>query len=169
MEIIGSIDNAALHDGDSRKPVYHLIFARETVVMARVLNRREELARNPIRSKEFGGGMQGSYLGARNMQMRLIKEAQERGTRIEQDLDSYISSNPEGLKLLGYSKIPEVTFSGGTVFKLPYLLISSEEGEMEFRLIHNNYAKAGKLDGDTYNRYLGTLQKAFSENLRIKK
>lgn len=167
MEIIGSIDNAVLHDGDDRKPLYHLIFTTEMLVMARIMNRRDESRKNPVRSMNFGGGMQGSYLGARNLQMQLINEAEKLGTQVEQDLDSYISSSPKGLKLLRYSTISNATFSGGTLFKLPYLALATEEGVMEFRLIHNNYEKAGKLTKDVYGRYLTTLQMAFSENLKI--
>ena len=40
---------------------------------------------------------------------------------------------------------------------------------MEFRLIHNNYAKAGRLDKETYGKYLATLEKVFTENLKIRK
>lgn len=169
MVIIGSIDNAALHDGDDRKPLYHLIFTREMLVMANVMNRREELARNPIHSSDFGSGMRGTYLGARNLQMWVIQEALKRGSRIEGDLDSYISSHPEGMRLLRYSQVSGVAFSGGTIFKLPYLLVKTEEEELEFRLIHNNYAKAGKLDAETYSRYLKTLQSVFQANLKLSK
>ncbi len=40
---------------------------------------------------------------------------------------------------------------------------------MEFRLIHNNFEKAGKLDKDVYEKYLATLERAFRENLKIVK
>ncbi len=83
---------------------------------------------------------------------------------MENGLDSYTSARPEGLNLVHYSTIP-----GGTLFKRSFLILNSEEGEMEFRLIHNNYANAGRLDKETYGKYLATLEKVFTENLKIRK
>lgn len=168
MEIIGSIDNAALHHGDQRRPVYHLIFTSGMLVMVRVMNRSDERMKNPIRGADFGGGMQGSYSAAKNFQIWSLGEAQKRGEQVEKDLDNYVSSGPKGLKLLPYATISGATFSGGSLFKLPFLKLSTDEGEMEFRLIHNNYEKAGKLSKDIYNKYLGILEKVFRESLKIK-
>ena len=90
MEIIGSIDNAALHNGGESKPLYHLVFTTEMLVMARVMNRRDELKAHPIQGREFGGGMQGSIRGARSLQIWIINEAQKRGAELEKELDTYI-------------------------------------------------------------------------------
>lgn len=134
--------------------------------MARVMDWHDELQEHPIHGRDSGGGMQGSFRDARNIQLWMVKEAQKRGEQVERDLDGYISGKPDGLKLLRYSTISSAAFSGGTLFKLPFLKLSTEEGEMEFRLIHNNYEKAGKLEKDVYARYLETLKRAFGVNLK---
>lgn len=53
MEIIESIDNAVLHNDGARKPLYHLIFTNDLLVAERVMNRSDELRKNPIRGRDF--------------------------------------------------------------------------------------------------------------------
>lgn len=166
MEVTGSIDNASGTINGGRKAVYHLIFTRSAMIAARVLLRREEIQKNPIRTG--GGGLNASMEKARELQQSLIEEAFSRGKEIEKSLEAYVNSRPEGLVRVDYSEVTDVILSGGNPFFLPYVRFAVQGGNMKFRLIRNNFHGTGKLDSETMRSYKTTLKEAFQEKLRVK-
>lgn len=168
MEVIGRIDNASGLGADGTKAIFHLIFTYGSLVIAKVLDRKKYIREHPLRGQNFGSGLSGTYMAAKALTVQMIDEAQARGLEIEKDLDSYVESNPEGLRIIKYSEISEVRFSGGSIFSLPYIQFITSEGDFNFKLNHDNYEKAGKLKKETYNSYHSALSHVFEGILKIK-
>ena len=168
MDILGSIDNASLKSSEGKKTVCHIIVTSEKLIVVRVLDRHKEIIEHPAEGSNFGGGTRGSYFAAQMLQKQMIDDAYKRGKEIENNLDDYMKSNPEGLEMIPYDEITKAVLSKGTLFSLPGLKVFTNNGEFDFRLIHNNFAKSGKLDPETFSSYSDPLRKALGEKLEIK-
>ncbi len=102
------------------------------------------------------------------LQKQMIDDAYKRGKEIEDNLDDYIKSNPVGVETIQYENITKVVISGGTIFSLPSLSIYTKDGEFDYKLIHNNFEKAGKLSPETMKSYSDPLKTVLNEKLKIK-
>ena len=170
MEVHGGIDCAARVGRDDGQSLYHLILTEDSVIIAKVLVRKEELKKveDRIRTKTTSVVTWSANAMAKAVQMEFFEEAWDRGRKIEKDLEAYMESRPDEIEVLDYSRISRVDLSKGTMFGPPFLKFILLNKEIRFNLVHNIFEKAGKLDDNVYLYYLKSLKKAFGNKLKIK-
>lgn len=178
MDILGSIDNASFRMASKEGGIYHLIFTRSEVVAARVMDNSERrmrvmAARTGTASTAVSmispiAGTAMTYKPMQRAMIDMIRDSEDRGRNIEADLEKYLDSKPDGLQKIDYAGISGVEFAKGSLFSLPHVVFSTDNSRMKFRLVHDNYHKAGKLNSDTYQSYRDVLKKAFEEKLVVK-
>ena len=49
------------------------------------------------------------------------------------------------------------------------MTIITDDGKIEYKLMHNNYEKLARLDDDTFNKYSELLTRAFADKAIIEK
>ncbi len=174
MEIIGSIDNA-FHVGIGHNSgVFHLIFTDHQFVAAQVMTAKERHKRmriaqyTPLEAVSPMLGAVSTYKAVKNETMAMLEDGMARGIEIEKNLDGYIGTSPAGLLTLDYEAIDNAEFKQGTNLSLASLELFTHGKKWKYHLIHNNFEKSGKLDEDTLQRYMNTLQNAFQEKLSVR-
>lgn len=168
MHVIGSIDNAIKKAPDGARATCHIIITLEKLVIVQVLDRHKEIKEHPVNGSIYGGGARGSYIGAQKLQKELIDEAYKRGKEIENNIEEYLNSNPTGLKVIQYNEIKKAILSRGSLFSLPNLDLFTDDDELSFKLIHNNFEGNGKLTPETLGAYSKSLERVLGEKLELK-
>lgn len=161
MDLIGSIDNASgLLDGLGKQR-FHLIFTRTKLVIVVPMDIRKAARENFVSA---GSARATSSITRENV----INVMEEKGKEIESNLDDFLSSNKGDTRTVDYNDIHMVKLLKGNPFKLPHLIIRTNESEMYFYLHHNNYRGTGKLDKDVYDQYLSVLRNALGDKVQAK-
>lgn len=168
MEVIGSIDNASGMLTSLGKNRFHLIFTRGKLVIVAPINVRKSLKENSlVMGDPFTnpGGLKSSMSITRES---LVHTMEERGAEIEKNLDEFLSENRDDTRIIDYSSISGARLLKGNPFKLPRLIIRTDESEIYFYLHHNNYRGTGKLDREVYDSYLSVLKEALGDKVLTK-
>lgn len=161
MEVIGSIDNASGMLEDLGKQRFHLIFTSTKLIIVIPIDVRKAVKENIVHA---------SSIKATSSLTReqVVHTMESRGKEIEKDLDNYISQNKDDIRIVDYNDISTVRLLKGNPFKLPHLIIRTNDSEMYFYLHHNNYRGTGKLDKDVYNGYLSVLKETLGDRVKPK-
>lgn len=170
MEILGSIDCASRVGVIDNQALYHLVFTADSVIVIRVLVRKDEFdkIKDRIKSTTEGAVTWTANSLTKAAQIKFFEEAMLRGREVEKILEEYIDAKPQGMEIIDYPGIARVEVSKGTMFGLPYVRFIHDNYETRFNLVRNIFEKAGKLDDDLFNQYRNTLKKAFGNKLKIK-
>lgn len=170
MEILGSIDCATRVGVIDGQALYHIVFAEDSVIVVRVLVRKDELEKikDQIKSTTEGAVTWSANTLTKAAQAKFFEEAISRGREVEKIIGEYMDSRPQGMEVIEYSRIAKVEVSKGTMFGLPYIRFIHDNYETRFHLVRNIFEKAGKLDDNLFNEYRETLKKAFGSKLKIK-
>lgn len=161
MDVIGSIDNASGMLDSLGKQRFHLIFTRTNLVIVIPLDVRKAARENYV----WAGSMKSTSSITRE---GVIHTIEEKGQEIEKNLDEFITQNRDGIRIVDYNSISSARLLKGNPFKLPQLIIRTDESEMYFHLQHNNYRGTGKLDREVYDRYLSVLKNALGDKVKAK-
>lgn len=158
MDVIGSIDNASGMLDSLGKQRFHLIFTRTKLVIVIPLDVRKAARENLVSS--------GSLKTMSSLTREgVIHAMEEKGQEIEKNIDEYVSKNSDDVRIVDYNDISSVRLLKGNPFKLPHLIIKTNESEMFFYLQHNNYRGTGKLERDVYDRYISLLKEVLGDKV----
>lgn len=161
MDVVGSIDNAGGMLDSLGKQRFHLIFTRTRLVIVTPMDLRRA-ARENLQSS-------GSFIQRDSMTRKnVIDILEEKGQEIEKNLDEYVTQNRDKVRIVDYDSISSVRLLKGNPFKLPSLIVRTDESEMYFNLQHDNYRGTGKLDSDVFERYLSVLKETLGDKVKTK-
>ena len=175
VEIIGSIDNAWKRGKVTN--VHHLIFTSDSILAFDVLSKKEmrtetrnylmsdPLTLAPVTAVQSYGVMRDS----KSIHMQIIGDAISAGNEIERNIDAEIAKEPPGFQRIDNDKIESIKLRQGEHLGLPSLTIITDDGKIEYKLMHNNYEKLARLDDDTFNKYSELLTRAFADKAIIEK
>ena len=106
---------------------------------------------------------------SKSIHMEIIGDAISAGNEIERNIDAEIAKEPPGFQRIDYDKIESIKLRQGEHLGLPSLTIITDDGKIEYKLMHNNYEKLARLDDDTFNKYSELLTRAFADKAIIEK
>ena len=170
IKIIGSIDNAAIHNN-----IYYLTFADREIYQFLTMDskeRRKDLFQtqmaNPDRMIPVEGTIS-NYNVTQEEVAELVDENLARGKEIEKNLETRLKETNPSYKIIPYSDVKDVELSNGDALALPHLLLQTNDEKIKYHLISGNFRGRGKLPDETFSKYENILMQAFGTLLKVKK
>ena len=84
------------------------------------------------------------------------------------NIDAEIAKIPPEYQRIDYAEIKYISLKQGKLLGLPLLEVSSSQGNLEYKLMHNNYEKLAHLDEETFRKYSDLLTKVLGERAKVK-
>lgn len=172
--IEGSIDNAWKRSKITN--IHHLIFLPDSLLIFDVLNKREirkevfqYLRSDPLTLAPISAVQDAAfYRDNKQIHEQIINMAIDAGNQIEKNIDAEIAKIPPEYQRIDYAEIKYISLKQGKLLGLPLLEVSSSQGNLEYKLMHNNYEKLAHLDEETFRKYSDLLTKVLGERAKVK-
>ncbi|MGC8505216.1 MAG: hypothetical protein ACP5NK_00690 [Thermoplasmata archaeon] len=111
-------------------------------------------------------GLMGDY---KSIHLEIVNDAIIAVGQIEKNINTEITKEPPDFQRMLYDEIESIRLRQGEHLRLPSLTIITNDGKIEYKLMHNYYEILARLDSDTFNKYSELLTKMFADKAIIEK